>query len=57
MPKPPEKRPLGRPPLGAKTMKKVLVVLDEASIERGRKRGDGNLSAGIRKALARRQSG
>ena len=50
-----KKRPVGRPPLeGAK---RVLVSLDRASLERGRALGAGNLSAGIRRALAKAQSG
>jgi hypothetical protein len=48
--KSPPKR-LGRPPLGTDTMRRVLVVLDRATIERARKIGSGNLSAGLRLAL------
>jgi len=48
------KRKTGRPPIGDKTMKKVLVTLDEVSIERAKQLGKQNVSAGIRKALARR---
>lgn len=38
--------------LFAEPMRRVLVMLDRASIERAQKLGDGNVSAGIRKALA-----
>lgn len=48
------KRPVGRPPLEG--CKRILVSLDKPSIERARALG-GTVSAGIRKALARRQSG
>ena len=43
----------GAPLLFAVKLRRVLVTLDEASIKRATKLGDGNLSAGIRKALAR----
>lgn len=42
-------RKVGRPSLG---VKRVLVTLDAASLDRGRLLGAGNLSAGIRKALS-----
>ena len=45
------KRPVGRPPIEG-GVKRVLVSLDRASIERARKLGGDNVSAGIRKALA-----
>lgn len=51
MPKRTAKPKLGRPPIGAEPMQKKLVTLDRGSIVRGTKLGDGNLSAGIRKAL------
>jgi len=40
-------------------MKKFLIALDEASLERAKKLGGEkqSVAAGIRKALARRQSG
>jgi hypothetical protein len=41
----------GRPPLTGETMRRVLVVLDTETIERARKMGHGNVSAGLR-ALA-----
>ena len=46
------KRPVGRPALPG-GIKRVLVSLDQATIERGKKLGGDNLSAGIRKALAK----
>ncbi|HXF66136.1 MAG TPA: hypothetical protein VNK67_05490 [Burkholderiales bacterium] len=45
----------GRPPILGEPLKRVLVSLDQASIERARRRGRGNLSAGIRAALAATQ--
>lgn len=45
------KRKRGGQLLGAEPMQKKLVTLDRGSIKRGTKLGDGNLSAGIRKAL------
>ena len=41
----------GRPTIGAEPMLRVLVTLDPASINRAKKLGRGNLSAGLRKAL------
>lgn len=46
-----DKKPMGRPPLQPGNAKRVLVTLDEATIERGKARGNGNLSRGIRDAL------
>ena len=43
----------GPAPLYGKTMRKMLVTLDEASIAKARKLGAGNLSAGIRAALGK----
>ena len=43
----------GAPLLFAVKLRRVLVTLDEGTIKRATKLGDGNLSAGIRKALAR----
>lgn len=51
MPKRASKPKGGRPPIGTEPMQKKLVTLDRGTIERGTKLGDGNLSAGIRKAL------
>lgn len=45
------KRPVGRPSLG---IKRRMVSLDDAALERARKLGGGNLSAGIRKALQKK---
>ncbi len=42
----------GAPTMFAAKMRKVLVTLDPASIAKAKKLGKGNLSAGIRKALA-----
>ena len=42
----------GRKPTG---VKRIAVTLDEATIERARKIGDGNLSEGIRRAVAESQ--
>lgn len=51
MRKPTPKR-RGPPPLiGGVAMRRVLVTLDPDSIERAKKLGAGNVSAGIRKAL------
>jgi len=44
----------GRPLLGTEPLKRVLVMLDRISIAVARRLGNGNLSAGIRKALSRR---
>jgi hypothetical protein len=49
MPKSEPKKPVGRPPIG----RRVVVNLEEEHIKRARKMGGGNLSAGIRKALAK----
>jgi len=59
MPKSDPKRPPGRPPMFGEKMKKFLIALDEASLERAKKLGGEkqSVAAGIRKALARRQSG
>lgn len=43
----------GRPTIGDTAMRKVLVTLDEETIEKAKKLGKGNLSAGIRAAFAR----
>jgi len=48
---------LGAPPLFGVKMRRVLVTLDEESVERATKLGDGNLSAGIRKAIKERKHG
>jgi post-segregation antitoxin (ccd killing protein) len=45
----PEKRPPGRPQ--SVKGKPVRVYIDDETIERARKLGNGNLSEGIRKAL------
>ena len=42
----------GAPLLFAVKLRRVLVTLDEVTIARATKLGGGNLSAGIRKALA-----
>ena len=44
---------IGRPPIGDEKMKKYLVTLDEPTNAKARKIGAGNLSAGVRKAVAR----
>ena len=49
--KPPKAR-RGPPLLYAAPMLRVLVMLDHASIKRAKQLGSGNLSKGIRKALA-----
>lgn len=52
--KPPNARPkLGRPPTYGVRMRKRLIGLDEASWKKARKLGNGNVSEGVRKALAR----
>jgi len=48
----PAKPKRGAPLLFAVKLRRVLVTLDEATIKRATKLGNGNLSAGIRKALA-----
>jgi hypothetical protein len=48
----PAKPRLGAPLKFAAPMIRVLVMLDPASIKRAKKLGAGNVSAGIRKALA-----
>lgn len=45
----------GAPLLFAEPVVRVLVTLDAASIERAKKLGAGNVSAGIRKALISRK--
>ena len=50
--KPQPKPKRGAPLLFAVKLRRVLVTLDVASIERATKLGEGNVSAGIRKALA-----
>jgi hypothetical protein len=45
------KRKAGRPPSLNTKLQRVAVTLDEATIERGRKLGNGSLSQGIRIAL------
>jgi ABC-type transport system involved in cytochrome c biogenesis ATPase subunit len=47
-----KKRGPGRPPTGERTMERFNVILDLLSLKRARELGNGNLSAGIRKALA-----
>ena len=42
----------GRQTLDGATVRRVQVMLDEATIERARVLGDGNLSQGIRQAVA-----
>lgn len=42
---------MGRPALQPGKAKRVLVTLDDETIERGQALGDGNLSKGIREAL------
>lgn len=49
-----KKKP-GRPLLTGKKMKKYLVTLDSDSVKRGKQLGQGNLSAGIRSALAKKR--
>lgn len=49
----PKKR--GRPTFGDKKMRKKLVTLDDESIRKAKKLGKGNLSAGVRRALASRR--
>lgn len=44
---------LGAPLLYARAMRRVLVTLDEGTVKRAKKLGAGNVSAGIRKALAK----
>lgn len=46
-----EKRPRGRPRYGAAPMRAVRVMLSPEDEKLARKIGDGNMSAGIRKAL------
>ena len=46
------RRKRGAKALYKEPMKATLVTLDAATIKRGKKLGRGNLSAGIRKALA-----
>jgi hypothetical protein len=48
-----KKRP-GRPKLGKDGAIRVLVTLDQQTIDRASKLGGGNVSAGIRKALAQK---
>ena len=43
----------GAPPLHDKAMTKYTVLLDEATVEKARGIGSGNLSAGIREAVKR----
>jgi hypothetical protein len=45
----------GRPPILGTTLKRVLVTLDERTLSRARELCGGNLSAGIRAALARKR--
>lgn len=45
-------RKRGRPPTG-KTMQRVAVTLDQATIDKGRELGGGSLSEGIRIAVSR----
>lgn len=48
------KKPKGRPPLQAGTVaQRVLLTLDAATIEKGKRIGNGNLSAGVRLAVLR----
>ena len=42
----------GRQTLDGATVRRVQVMLDDATIERARVLGDGNLSQGIRQAVA-----
>lgn len=44
--------PMGRPPIHGVTMRKILVALDQATIDKAHDLGGGNLSAGLRKAVA-----
>jgi len=46
-----QKRKRGRPPVAGEGVKRIMVSLDRASMERARALG-GTISAGIRKALA-----
>ena len=48
----PTKPKLGAPFKFAAPMRRVLVMLDTDSIKRAKRLGNGNVSAGIRKALA-----
>lgn len=48
----PVKPKRGAPFLFSVKMRRVLVMLDPASIKRAKRIGNGNVSAGIRKALA-----
>lgn len=45
------KRPPGRPRFGADAMKRHNVMLDAKTIEKARRLGNGELSAGIRRAV------
>lgn len=47
------KRKPGRPPTVLGGMRRVCVQLDQGTLERARLLGDGNLSAGLRAAVAR----
>ena len=47
----------GRPPLGDETGFRVNVYLDDETVEAAKKLGDGNLSAGIRKAVRSASNG
>jgi hypothetical protein len=51
-PEPKPKRGPGRPPL-LQDGRRVYLYLDKASLERAAKLGDGNMSKGIREALAK----
>lgn len=50
---PKDKRPVGRPPIVKGGMRRVLVTLDDATIEKAKRIGNKQLSPGLREAVKR----